>query len=115
MNDWLARAKFLGFAVRGRAVVGMDEIQERPRQQLLDAPAESFRERGIETLEITVRVGNAQQVQGEPKERVAFRFRLRLGRRFHIRLRSFCRICISAGCAAFLEVSRARKPAKAYN
>jgi hypothetical protein len=72
----LAGGELLDLAQRRRAVVGMHEIEERSRQQLRFAPAERRGEGGVDALEITVRPGNAEQVQREREEAVALGLRL---------------------------------------
>ncbi len=50
------------------AVVRMHEVEERPRQQLLLAPAERRRERRIQPLEVAIGPGDAQHVERQIEE-----------------------------------------------
>ena len=72
IQDLFAGGKFLHLPHRGGLVFGMHKFQERPRQQLLRAPAQRVCEGGIDALEITVRVGDAEHVQREGEEEVQF-------------------------------------------
>ena len=66
MQDVLAGCDLpLYLAERRGVVVGMHEIEERPRQHFLGAPAQRRRERGADTLEVAVHTGNAQHVERE--------------------------------------------------
>ena len=52
-----------GFGDGGLAVVGMHEIDVRPREQLVPGVAESRLPRGIQVLEITVGACDAEKVE----------------------------------------------------
>ena len=55
---------------RGLAIVGVDEVEERARHELVDAVAQHALERRVETLEVAVHAGHAEHVEREREEAV---------------------------------------------
>ena len=58
------------FGNRGLAIVGMDEVHEGPRQQLLFAVAENAVPRRIDALEVAIESRDAEHVQREHEETI---------------------------------------------
>ena len=70
-DDLLATLDLLHrFGNRGLAIVGMDEVHEGPRQQLLFAVAENAVPRRIDALEVAVESRDAEHVQREHEETI---------------------------------------------
>ena len=69
--------QFAQFPVRLLAVVGVNEFDERPGEQLRVGVAEHLPERRIDSLEVTVESGNAEHLRREPEQIEEFH----LGRR----------------------------------
>ncbi len=73
----------LDLAQGRRAVVGVHEVDERPREHLLDAPAERARERGAQVLEVPVGARDAEHVERQREEVLALGFEGTVSVRVH--------------------------------
>ena len=71
VDDFLARSiSFRASAIGRLAIVGMDEVHERPRQQLRFGVAQHPLPGGVDALEVAVESGDAQHVEREREEAV---------------------------------------------
>ena len=60
----------------GQEIVGMHKGEKRLGGQLIGSVSQGLAKGGIDAEEITLRVGNAQQIEGQAEEEIAFHFRI---------------------------------------
>ena len=63
--------EFIHLGERDRLVIRVDKVEKGARQQHFHFVAQRLTEGGIDTLEITVRAGNTEQIERETEKTIA--------------------------------------------